>query len=242
MNFSTFYLIFVLASGYFFKDAFGVEEGYISSDCQPGSERASWAKGHEEAIWENWRRKRTQGERADCEARNLRKLSKEQLNEQHRMFAVQESHRKAFNDARVTWFTSDASKDQKEQYVFFMCHPRKLHKFPQCLHLGLVHQVMNLECEINLAILLRRTLLPFPLVEDETFSGCRTRYKRFGSILNLSSYPVDESVSWSKANNSFVVSMDPDSLIDPAASSSQFIALGRGSKERQSNFCVEYAW
>jgi hypothetical protein len=216
------------------------EDNYVPSKCQAGSDRPSWAKGHDVALWENWRRKSPHGR--SCDDATADKLSSEQVEEQQSMFASQEAHRKEFADAKALWATSGFSIGQHERFLFFMSHPRKLHKFPQCLHLGLVHQLMNLECELSISVLLKRTLLPFPLVEDDIFSGCHTRFLRFGSIVDLSNFPVDESQPWMKANESFIVTMDPSSQVPPGRSLSPFVGIGRDGKERQSSFCVEYAW
>lgn len=221
------------------------EDNYLPSLCTVGTERPSWAKIIDDAMWENWRRRRAPfGEQqiSGCQPPYRGKLTPEQVIEQHRMFDAQDKQRKEFSDARALWAVTGPTKYHNEHFLYVGSHARRLEKYPQCMHLGLVHQLLNLECEINLALQLKRTLFPFPLVEDDRFTGCGTQFQRFSSIVSLAGLPVDEIRPWEKANETFLASMDPEHLKIAQKSNAAFIRMGRDLKERQSNFCVEYAW
>jgi len=221
------------------------EDNYLPSLCTAGTERPSWAKNSDGAMWENWRRRRAPfGEQqiSGCQPPYHGKLTPEQVIEQHRMFDAQDTQRKEFSDAKSLWDATGPTKYHNEHFLYVGGHAGHIGKDRQCLHLGLVHQLLNLECEINLAFQLKRTLLPFPLVEDDKFTGCGTQYQRFSSIVSLAGLPVDENRPWKKANETLLASMDPEHLKIAQKSNAAFIRMGRDLRERQSNFCVEYAW
>ena len=77
---------------------------------------------------------------------------------------------------------------------------------------------------------------------------CGSRHVRFASLLDLRGLPVDEGLAWQKPNATAYAHMNVTffaAAADRAQSPSprvSFLAMGRHSKERQSNFCVEYAW
>jgi len=104
---------------------------------------------------------------------------------------------------------------------------------------------MNIECELNLAVLLRRTLLPWPLLEDTKFTGRPNRQLRFSDVVNLSGMPVDEDTPWPATVDStdfHTVTLDPASLASANASSARYLNLGRSPKEMASGHCCEYVW
>jgi len=220
------------------------ENNYVSSNCRPGTERNSWLPGTGAAEWENWRRRRSPiGEKhvSSCSAPYVGELSAQQAVEQRRMFDVQKKQRREFVQAKALWDETGRFAE-RGRYMYMGSQAGKREKYPQCHGLGLVHQLMNLECELSVALLLQRTLLPYPLVESGLFTGCGTRHRRFSSVVNLAGQPVDEDQPWPAPGETFAATMDPGFVVPARNSTASVIGLGRDVKERQSNFCVEYAW
>eukprot|EP00614_Pseudopedinella_elastica_P017279 CAMPEP_0172647866 /NCGR_PEP_ID=MMETSP1068-20121228/240969_1 /TAXON_ID=35684 /ORGANISM="Pseudopedinella elastica, Strain CCMP716" /LENGTH=580 /DNA_ID=CAMNT_0013462155 /DNA_START=499 /DNA_END=2242 /DNA_ORIENTATION=- len=119
-----------------------------------------------------------------------------EMREQEKMFVLQRALREKLAAAKKSWETQPWSG----KYLLVNFHPRRALKYPMCLQLGLVHQLMNLECEIELAFLLRRILLPYPLWEAAKFTGCENRATKFRTLVNVSGLPIDEDVQWPPPN------------------------------------------
>ena len=183
----------------------------------------------------------------ECPPPYLGPLDAAPLEEQRRMFSIQAAQRAELTgkESRRDAGTGDlVAPRAKRGYLTVGGHPRRPEKYPTCLNLGLVHNLMNLESEIKLALLLDRVLIPFPLTEAARFTGRPPKQLKFSEIVNLTGLPVVEDMPWPapEASEFVTISMDPLSLDAAKKSQAPYLNLVRSPKERASMSCVEYSW